>query len=55
MHLNGEHHSTPLNSVHIILRLSETLRTNRVFKDATSAVESVLLEITNVRKNRLNL
>lgn len=46
MYFNGEHHSTPLDAAYVFLRICDTMRINRVFKDMCTAIESVLFAIT---------
>ncbi|OXU29747.1 hypothetical protein TSAR_012332 [Trichomalopsis sarcophagae] len=47
LYFNNEHHSTPLDAVYVFLRTCETMRINRIYQDSLSAIENVLLEITN--------
>ncbi|XP_011501150.1 PREDICTED: zinc finger HIT domain-containing protein 2 [Ceratosolen solmsi marchali] len=47
LYFNGEHHSSSFDAVYIFLQICDTLRVNRIFKDCSSAIEHVLLEIAN--------
>ncbi|KAL7291319.1 hypothetical protein TKK_0014921 [Trichogramma kaykai] len=47
LYFNGEHHTAPLDAMYIFLHTCETMKIDRIFKNSSSAVESVLLAITN--------